>query len=385
MKLNLRLMYLVVFLQGLIFYRPVSLLYRIERGLTISEFFFLEFFMFVIIILTEVPWGYFADKFGYKKTLIISYSIFFLSRFSLLFCNSFPGFFIQTILTGIGGAGASGCDIAYLYNSCKEEESEKVFGRYSAYGSLSLFISSIASYFLIGISMEFAVVVTVIAYGISIVVLLFTKDVEKEVSSDKEKIAIKDSFKDFKNVKWIFMFVICISVISEVYYAVGTSLGQLHFESIGMDIRYLGYIVALSDAIGILACKTHIISKKLGQYNALRLFLVMISLCVLVLIFTNSIWISIVAISSMSGLIYMAAPISLDIKNKSITKNRATILSMYSMIGSLATAMINVCIGFVADIEIKYAFMVCFVIICIGISGVYLYIEKTKDTLEVLE
>lgn len=35
MKKNIKLMYIIAFLQGLVFYAPVSLLYRIERGLTV--------------------------------------------------------------------------------------------------------------------------------------------------------------------------------------------------------------------------------------------------------------------------------------------------------------------------------------------------------------
>lgn len=40
MKKNLKLMYMISFLQGLVFYAPISLLYRKERGLSISQFFF---------------------------------------------------------------------------------------------------------------------------------------------------------------------------------------------------------------------------------------------------------------------------------------------------------------------------------------------------------
>ncbi|MGL5316592.1 MAG: hypothetical protein ACRC92_25265, partial [Peptostreptococcaceae bacterium] len=92
MNKNLYIMYLIAFFQGLIFYGPISLLFRIERGLTISEFFFLEFILLITTVIAEVPWGYFADKYGYKLTLIISYLIFFIGRLSLLFCHSFNGF-----------------------------------------------------------------------------------------------------------------------------------------------------------------------------------------------------------------------------------------------------------------------------------------------------
>ena len=378
MNRNLKLMYLISFLQGLVFYGPVSLIYRTQRGLSISEFFFLEFILLFIIVLTEIPWGYFADKYGYKKTLTIIYIIFFLGVFSLLFCNNFIGFLLQRILTAIGVSGTSGCDIAFLYKSCNSEECEKVFGRYTAFNSLAFFISSITSFFFINISIESAIVATAVAYGISIIAICFTKDVEIEISNHKNESIIKDSFKNIKNVKLVFIFVISTAIISEISHGISVNLGQLHFESIGMDIRFMGYITALSELLAILSFKTHVISKKFGKVKTLKTMVSMMLLCVLVLVFTKNIFISIIAVCSLSGLISMISPIVLDIKNKSISKNRATILSVYSMIGSLFSAFINIIIGFYADIYLKYAFLACFIIMVIGVFGVYLYIKKDR-------
>lgn len=100
-------------------------------------------------------------------------------------------------------------------------------------------------------------------------------------------------------------------------------------------------------------------------------------MCVSIGIYQN-IFISIIAVCSLSGLISMISPIVLDIKNKSISNNRATILSVYSMIGSLFSAFINIIIGFCADIYLKYAFLVCFIIMSIGVFGVYLYMKKDR-------
>ena len=44
MRKNLNLMYIISFLQGLIFYGPVSLIYKIQKRVSVKEAFFLEFF-----------------------------------------------------------------------------------------------------------------------------------------------------------------------------------------------------------------------------------------------------------------------------------------------------------------------------------------------------
>jgi MFS family permease len=66
------------------------------------------------LILFEIPWGWFADRFGYKKTIIISIAL----------------------------SGLSGCDIALLYSSTDGEKSGKTFGRYNAFSTGGFLIAS---------------------------------------------------------------------------------------------------------------------------------------------------------------------------------------------------------------------------------------------------
>lgn len=297
---------------------------------------------------------------------------------ALLFCHGFNDFVGQTILMAISLSGISGCDIAFLYSSCGSENTEKIFGRYRASGSFAFFIASICSYFIISKSMEFAVFLTVIAYGLSVVMICFTKDIDLEKSIDKKCISIKKCLENLKSIKHIFIFVIATTLIADISYGISINLGQLHFKGIGLEIKYLGYISAFSELLGMLSCKTYILSNKFGQYKTLKAMIVVMLICIAILIFNKSIFVSIIAIVGLSGLISMISPIVLDIKNKSISKNRATMLSVYSMVGSVASAFISIAIGFCADIYLKYAFMICFVIMGIGLYGVYLYISKEK-------
>ena len=137
---------------------------------------------------------------------------------------------IRDRLTALGISGASGCDTAFLYNVCNKNESEKIFGRYNAFNSLAVFISAITSYFFISISMEFAVFITTMSYGISVILICVTSDVKIEKSNHKKLSIIKDSFKDFSNVKWILVFIISMGIISEISYGISINLGQIHFE-----------------------------------------------------------------------------------------------------------------------------------------------------------
>ncbi|MGL5313609.1 MAG: hypothetical protein ACRC92_10200, partial [Peptostreptococcaceae bacterium] len=204
----------------------------------------------------------------------------------------------------------------------------------------------------------------------------FTKDTCKLKKKEERNISIVDCIKNTKQGRKIFLFILSMALITEVCYGISINLGQLHFEYIGLNIAYLGYISAFSELLGMLSCKTHVLSKKYGQYNALKLMLILMLICVFILIFTNNMLISIISISGLSGLISIAYPIVLEIKNKSISKNRATMLSIYAMVGNILASFTNILIGYCADLYLKYAFITCFAIMTMGVAGIYLYIWK---------
>lgn len=94
-------MNLIVFLQGFVFYAPIATVFRENRGISLSQIFLIESISMILIVVLEIPWGIFADKFGYKKTLIISNFIFFISKIIFFKANSFLMFLLERVLLAI--------------------------------------------------------------------------------------------------------------------------------------------------------------------------------------------------------------------------------------------------------------------------------------------
>lgn len=67
LKKNYVIMCILAALQGLVFYAPISTLYRTSRGISVAEIFLTETVLLITMILFEIPFGYFSDKYGYKK------------------------------------------------------------------------------------------------------------------------------------------------------------------------------------------------------------------------------------------------------------------------------------------------------------------------------
>ncbi|WP_243259213.1 hypothetical protein [Clostridium sp. 'deep sea'] len=57
-ELNIYLMYVIVFLQGFVFYGPVATLYRQARGLNLNQVFVIESVFWILMLIFEIPWGW---------------------------------------------------------------------------------------------------------------------------------------------------------------------------------------------------------------------------------------------------------------------------------------------------------------------------------------
>ena len=372
-------MYIIVFLQGFVFYGPIATLYRQNRNLSLSNMFLIESISMILMIVFEIPWGWFADRFGYKKTLIISNFILFISKIVFYKANSFGMFFLERMLLSISLAGISGCDIAFLYSSVKQEDSEKVFGRYNAFSTGGYLIASSMFSIIVKKSMDNTVFWTIVPYAVAAVITLFLKEVNVE---REEKPKFNQSLiAAFKN-KSIIILVISFALINEVVQVVGVFLNQSQYVRSGINIKYFGILAVVMQIVRLSSIKAYKFSNKLGEDRSIQILYSIITICCITLVLTSNATLSIVSIIFICGSAAIISPIVLDIENKSIiTINRATLLSIFAMFGDLTAAGVNVIIGKTADISTSLAFMTC-VGMCV-FAYILLIVYKKKSVKEV--
>lgn len=371
-KVNVYLMCIIVFLQGFVFYGPIATLYRQNRNLSLSDMFLIESISWILMIIFEIPWGWFADKFGYKKTLIISNFVFFISKIIFYKANSFEMFFLERVLLSLSLAGISGCDIALIYSSIKKEESEKIFGIYSAFSTGGYLIASFMYGVFIKQSMDSTAFYTIIPYGVAAILTLLIKDVDVAY---EEKPKFKQSLiTAFKN-KSVIILVISFALINEVVQVVGIFLNQLQYLRSGIDIKYFGILAVVMQIVKLISVKSYKVSAKLGNNRSIEILYIIIAICCTILVFTSNATLTILSVILIFGSAAIISPIVLNIENRSInTSNRATILSIFSMFGSLAGSGANVIIGKTAEISISWAFAIC-VVMCV-FAYILLYVYK---------
>ena len=377
-KVNVYLMYIIVFLQGFVFYGPIATLYRQNRNLSLSSMFLIESMSWILMIIFEIPWGWFADKFGYKKTLIISNFIFFISKIVFYKSYSFEMFFLERVLLSISLAGISGCDIALLYSSVKEDESEKVFGLYNAFSTGGYLIASIMFSIIVKQSMDSTAFWTIIPYGVAAILTLFLKDVTVQ---HEERPNFKQSLLTAFKSKSIIILVISFALITEVVQVVSVFLNQSQYLRSGINVKYFGLLAVVMQLVRLCSIKSYKLTIKLGANRSIQLLYILITICCAILVFTSNATLTVFSVIVICGSAAIISPIVLDVENKNIsTVNRATLLSVFAMFGDLTAAGANVIIGKTADISASTAFVTC-VIMCVC-AYILLLAYKKKNIIE---
>lgn len=370
-------MYAIIFLQGFVFYGPVATLFRQARGLSMSEIFIIESISWALIILLEVPWGWISDKFGYKKTLIVVNSLFFISKIVFYRAHSFETFLIERIMLSIVLSGLSGCDTALIYASIKESDVQKVFGKYSAFGTLGFLIASVLSTFIVAVSLDYTALLTIFPYGLSVLMTLFLSEVKSE---SKEKSSVFMIFKKAFADKSVLLFVFSIALIIEVVQAVTVFLNQAQYLRSGIDPKYFGLIVAGIQCSKLMSVKASVISEKMGNINAITLLVsLIIGSCFLLVVTTNPIF-SIICVVIIALSMSVIGPIELAVKNKFIEgSDRATLLSMYSMVGGLVASIGNIIVGKAADRSLEQGLLICVFISFISLVLLKIFSKYKSD------
>ena len=176
-KIGIPLLCATAFLQGMVFYGPIATLYRQARGVSVFQITLIESISLACLIALEIPWGYVADRIGYRRTLAACNVLYFLSKIVFWRAEGFGGFLLERLMLSVVLSGFSGCDSAYLFSLAGEGESQKAFGAYEASATAGLVAASLLFSTAVGGDFDAAGFLTVLSYGAAMVLTFFLPEV----------------------------------------------------------------------------------------------------------------------------------------------------------------------------------------------------------------
>lgn len=359
------------FFSSLVFYAPVALLIRTSRGVSISEFFILQAILSFGIFIFEIPFGIITDKIGYKNSIIISHFSMLLARIILLFSFSFEFFVLEAILEAVGFAFASGTIIGYEYEIIGEENfavKSSVLGNYSTVGFI---VSTISFYFMNKyFGQNFLIIFTIISTFIS---FLFTLFLEKEKGFEKDD--TKLNFKSILN-KYLIIFMVFNGMISITFILINFFYVVI-LQNINLSENYMTFVILLYSVIGLLSPK---IIKMFGEVKLKRnlfIFLTMSSVLLMSLILIKNIFV-ILPMIFLPMLIGIVETYFSKVENRYVDslndKNRATILSTFSMGANVVDFGFLFVSSKLAENSLNYSFI--YVSILLLIFGLFFAVTK---------
>ena len=383
---SIRLLLVIAFLQGMVFYAPVATLYRTAVGVSLGQIAWIESVSYLLMIVLEVPWGLVTAHIGYKNTLVISCVLFFLSKIVFWRAQSVSGFLAERILLAVVLTGFSGCDSAYLYLCAGDADAQRVFGRYDAAGTAGLLCASAVFSGFLGGHYRLAALLTVLSYGAAALLALFLHPVPlTEADAAPMCAQLRTLWHSLRQTPRFLVFLLACTCFSEVCHFVTVFLSQPVYVRAGLRPAAMGVCYIAVTLAGMSGAASHRAMRVLGARRFGPLLCAGAALACTVLAWTMLACMSPVCAASActtsasmtcSGalqsvlcvlcVVLLGAVSALFAPYVAICQNRqaaagarAVLLSGYAMVGSLGASALNAALGGMADVSLSGVLWMC--------------------------
>jgi len=380
LKKNIWKLYIIKGLMWFMLAMPIIIIFFQENGLSLMEIMILQGTYSLMIAFMEIPSGYFADKYGRKKTLLFGTIFCFIGFIFFSFSYTFFSFLIAEILLGLGNSFISGSDSAILYDTLIEinqkDQYTKIEGKTYSVGNFSEATAGIIGGFLAEISLRYPWYLQVIIAGLAIPFAYSIIEPKiKIVNNNLNNIfkVFKHTIWENKQLKWLIFFsaITGFATLSIAWFS------QPFFKEIGIPIKIFGIIWALLNiTVGLSSYNAHHLENLFNKTSILIITGLGISFSFGLLSLSNTkfgiFWIFIIYL--IRGL---ATPILRNYINEITSSNiRATVLSIRSFIIRIIFAVFAPLLGWISD---TYSLQDCFIILGITVGVISIIcIRKIK-------
>lgn len=332
--------------------------------------------------LFEIPSGYFSDRFGHKKTLILSKVFMILASISFLFGNNVFHFSLGSIFISLGFAFTSGTITAFMHEVLVELKKENLFtkivGRNA--GSVSLFnaLLIIAIPFLTKINFHRPFIVGLIIDVIWLVVAFSFINTKKDEEIKKPKSFISVIKETRGGTFWwmaFFLMILSTGVMST------NSFRWPYLQSIWYPVAYIGFVMGLSRVVRFLVSRIiHLIEENISIKKLVLLEIFLFSGVMWWIAFIPNPYVVWAIMSLIIGYYWGREPIYKNYLIKSLPDKKyiATVLSTKAQITSLMILFLVFILGYIMDFSYHIGFLFLAIFLLIGLSISYFFIKKLR-------
>ena len=373
-----RKIYAMNLFSNLIFYAPVALLVRTNRGISLSQFFVLQAILSVTCMICEFPLGVLTDKIGLKKSIVLAQFTMLTARIILLISNNFMLFAVEALLEGIAFALNSGTISAYIYKLFGDHNYSNNISKFYNWGTIAFIVSTVI-FPLINSrwNINALIWVTIIANTIATVISIFIPDTDNSIETE-EQFDLSKTLKLLVHDKTFRVIVLIVSLFNLSFLLI-----NFFYVKVIIDNGYSENIVSplILAYSGLQLSQTFII-KYLGEqkaWNKVRLFSAIASLffaglCVISGKPVVLLMIILPTILSVLG-IFIEKIQNNYIDTIGFKNHRATMLSAFSFFADVFEVVFLLANSYISSFNYKYIFV--FIAASLSLSAIMLRNDNT--------
>ncbi len=344
--------YAFQFFFGLLIWTPIFFEFHKRVGLSGPEIFKIQSIYYIVFCVAEIPTGYFADRFGYLRSMKLGAALLIISNLLPVLYPHYSGLLWHWLALAAARSFISGASAAYLYEFLRRyglaDEFKKIEGNaraVSLYGRIGCFASV---GFLMNWNLYLPYWITVFTAGISLYIAfrlpkLVLAEGEEQTNSFRDKrVTLKAGLGLVSQAPHLIFLIFQGVVIFVLARLVQVNLYQPILEMKEFKVGFYGVImggVMLSEALG--AGNAAWMRKRFNDLDSVFLLSVLMGFSTLLIPYFGMFGtlVLLFVFSFATGLSY---PIQKQLMNDAVPdpKYRATILSIESIVDRAFSALV---------------------------------------------
>jgi MFS family permease len=361
---------------------PVLVLFFQDNGLSMKEVLILQSVFSVLIVVCEVPSGYMADVLGRKLSIVLGSVLSSVGFCVYCFSSDFWFFLLAETLLGVSTSFISGADSALVYDTLVELDQtgtyKKVEGKLQFINNSSEAVAAVLGGFLAVISLRTPL------YFEAVIMLLTIPVAFSLVEPPGEKLdTVEGKWKTLFNIvgyslhkhvllKYTIAFSLCAATATlSLVWFIQPYLRQMSFPLLWFGVVWAG----LNLSVGLVALVAYKIEDAVGKRGVVLIITVLTPIGYILAAWLQN-WFCLIPIWILYFTRGLRTPLFKNYMNQlTPSQQRATVLSIYSMMVRLFFAVLGPFLGWAADVySISAAFYLSAVIfgVCLIIGRFFL-------------
>lgn len=358
----IRLFYVFQITFSMLFWMPIFYDYQRSMGLSDPQIFQIQSAYYFSFCFLEVPTGFLADRFGYRRTMLYGAALHVLTSLIPVFWVDFYGFLTHWLLLALSRSLVSGASSAYLYNFLERQGELTLYkdaeGKARAASLAIKCLGFLGAGFIMNLYLSMPYILTALSSVLAIVAVLRMPRLVSEARKTEEPTETPRASQVFRllrqNPRLVLLMVqgVGIFVLTRI---VQVNLFQPILQDKGFTREAYGLIFALNtlfEAAG--SAKPAILRRWMSDFVAVFWLTLGLAICCLLIGPSTPtgavVWLTLFAV--LAGLAY---PIQRQVLNVAIpdSRYRASLLSAESVIDRALCALVALDIGnYVANHQI---------------------------------